>query len=176
MLLLCFLLLLSLAPALAEPDPAARAFFDHLTRLDGRSFQGRMAFPLDQPDHDMAGKPMRLKVDVVSPEEIRVPFQVGEDRSRTWILRLTPAGLSLQHDHRLADGSPDPVNLYGGTALAGGLGLTQIFPADAHTAGVLPEASSNVWMLQLSPDGKSLVYALERHQEPRFQAVFELLP
>ncbi|GMU56525.1 MAG: hypothetical protein AMXMBFR33_56710 [Candidatus Xenobia bacterium] len=169
-LLLCLLLL---APSLAETDPASLAFFERWRALDGRTFEGRMVYPTDRPDHEMAGKPMLLRVQVVSAEEIRIPFQVGEDASRTWILRQTVDGLLLKHDHRLADGSPDPVTMYGGLALPGGLGLVQIFPADRETAAMLPEASSNAWCLEFSPDGQRLTYTLERHQQPRFQAVFQ---
>lgn len=170
---LLFGLLVLTAPLLAQPDPASLAFFERWRALDGRVFEGRMVFPTDRPDHDMAGKPMRLQVQVVSEQEIRVPFKVGEDASRTWILRLTDEGLLLKHDHRLADGSPDPITMYGGLALSNGLGLAQIFPADRETAAMLPEASSNVWCLEFSPDGKELTYTLERHQQPRFQAVFQ---
>lgn len=39
---------------------------------------------------------------------------------------------------------------------------------------MLPEARSKVWRLQLSPDGWTLVYSLERHQQPLHEARFRL--
>jgi len=42
-----------------------------------------------------------------SDKEIRIPFRVGEDKSRTWILSLDDRGLLFRHDHRHADGTPE---------------------------------------------------------------------
>ncbi len=49
----------------------------------------------------------------------------------------------------------------------------QSFPADAHTAQLIPDASTNEWFLSLSEDGKHLTYYLERHSKPRFKAVLD---
>lgn len=146
--------------------------FDSLAELDGKSFGGRMVYP-DKPDHDM-NKPMKITVQVVSEDEIRVPFQVGEDRSRTWILRRSSEGISLKHDHRHADGTPDELTNYGGVDTTQLLGRQLIFPADDETKAMLPEATTNVWSFRLSPDGKQLFYYLERHKESRFEAQFDL--
>ncbi|MBI3926311.1 MAG: hypothetical protein HY319_12280 [Armatimonadetes bacterium] len=154
-------------------DPAGEAFFARLLALDGRTFTGTTVFPTD-PAHEMVGKPLHLRVQVLSPSEIHVPFGVGDDASRTWILRRSPEGLILKHQHLLADGSPDPITNYGGTAVPRLLSLMQAFPADAETAAMLPEAASNVWALAFSPDGRTLTYTLERDQRPRYQARFEL--
>jgi len=154
-------------------ETASRAFFQRLKALDGKRFAGSMVFPADKPDHEM-NKPMMIHFQVKSQDEIRVPFRVGDNASRTWVLRLSPEGLLLKHDHRLPDGSPDPINLYGGWALPGGVAGGQMFPADEETSKMLPAASTNCWMLWLSPDGKTLSYYLERSFEPRFQATFDL--
>lgn len=172
--------LLAVACCLASPgrcnatlDAASEAFFMRLHRLDGRVFTGATVFPTD-PAHEMVGKRLVLRVQAASPDEVRIPFLVGEDASRTWILRRTPRGLLFKHDHRLADGTPDPVTNYGGLAVPGLLSGVQVFPADGETAAMLPEASSNVWCLRLSPDGRTLTYSLERHQEARYEACFQL--
>lgn len=174
------LTLVAVAFCLASPgrcqatlDPASEAFFQRLFQMDGRVLTGTTAYPTD-PDHDMVGKPLVLRVKVLSADEVQIPFAVGEDASRTWILKRTNEGLLFKHDHRLPDGSPDPVTNYGGLAVPGLMSGIQLFPADAETARMLPEAVSNVWCLQLSPDGKTLVYSLERHQQPRYEARFEL--
>ncbi len=174
------LTLVAVAFCLASPgrcqatlDPASEAFFQRIRQMDGRTLTGTTAHPTD-PDHDMVGKPLVLRVKVLSADEVRIPFAVGEDTSRTWVLKRTPQGLLFKHDHRLPDGSPDPVTNYGGLAVPGLMSGVQLFPADAETARMLPEAVSNVWCLQLSPDGKTLVYSLERHQQPRYEARFEL--
>lgn len=148
--------------------------FEHLRQLDGKSFSGRMSFPADS-DHEM-NKPMKMTVKVVSDDEIRVPFQVGEDRSRTWILTRSEAGILLKHDHRHADGTPDEVTNYGGLDSRQQLGTQLIFPADQDTIDLLPEAATNTWSFRLSPDRSRLYYYLERHKQSRFEAEFELTP
>lgn len=167
-------LLLTLLACLAGPafsEEASEAFFRRLMALNGCVFTGVTVFPTD-PQHEMVGKPLELRFQAVSADELRVPFRVGEDASRMWILRRTPQGLLFKHDHRLADGSPDPITNYGGLAVARLMSGLQVFPADAETAAMLPEARSNVWALQLSPDGRTLTYSLERHQTPRYEARF----
>ena len=165
---LCFCLLFCALPALAEGP----SVFDVLYQLDGKSYSGGMTYPADSA-HPM-NKPMRITVEVVSENEVRVPFAVGEDRSRTWILRRSSEGISLKHDHRHSDGTPDEVTNYGGVDRVQVLGRQLVFPADEETKSMLPEAATNVWSLRLSPDGKQLYYYLERHKEARFEAHFDL--
>ena len=79
-----------------------------------------------------------MSVETCGEKEIRIPFRVGEDRSRTWVLTLTDGGLLFRHDHRHADGTPDKVTMYGGLAAPDGTPLRQSFPADAETARLIP--------------------------------------
>lgn len=150
-------------------------FFTALKGLCGARFEGAMTFPADD-QHEFAGKRLVAHVASCGDAEIRVPFQVGEDRSRTWIFSRTADGLQLKHDHRHADGTPDEVTMYGGLANATGTPLQQSFPADAHTAKLIPAAATNVWTVSLSADGKSLTYHLERDAKPRFTAVLKRYP
>lgn len=165
-----WILLLSLAlPVHAEiPVPAQAQFFQHLTDLCGARFEGQADFQ-SEPSEAFSGKTLVAHVAVCEPEEIRIPFRVGEDRSRTWILKRVPGGLELKHDHRHADGTPDEITMYGGTTANAGEALSQSFPADAHTAELIPAASTNVWTLSLSPDRSALTYSLTRHGKPRFR-------
>jgi len=165
-------LLLAIAfPATADtPVPAHAQFFESLARLCDSRFEGRVEFPED-PGEAFRGKPLVAHIADCRPDVIRIPFHVGEDRSRTWILRrVSGGGLELKHDHRHADGTPDEVTMYGGATRAPGTPLSQSFPADAHTAKLIPAAATNEWFLALSEDGTRLTYALERHGKPRFRA------
>ncbi len=157
-----------------EQAPAT-AFFATLASQCGARYEGATAFPAD-PAHDFAGKVLVAELVSCNDSEIRIPFTVGSDRSRTWIIRHNGATLSLQHDHRHPDGNPDPVTLYGGQAAAGGSALSQSFPADAYTAQLIPAAATNVWTLQLSADGTTLHYRLERHGQLRYEAVLKRVP
>ena len=92
---------------------------------------------------------------------LRIPFFVGDDLSRTWVLtRDEQLLIQLKHDHRHADGSEDAVTQYGGKATNTGSSSTQFFPADSFTAGLLPAAVGNVWWITV--DETSFTYNLRR--------------
>jgi len=106
--------------------------------------------------------------------EIRIPFHVGPDRSRTWVVTPTSVGLRLKHDHRHEDGSEDAVTQYGGDTRGQGDPVAQDFYADAITASLVPEAVTNVWTLEIRP-GELFAYALRREgSDRRFRVEFDL--
>ena len=160
------------APVVQE---ARDQYMGSLKALCGQRFEGQMQFPSD-PKHDFAGKRLVADFAKCSDTEVRVPFIVGEDRSRTWVITRTASGLELRHDHRHADGTPDAVTMYGGYTRDAGTPLSQSFGADGHTARIVNGAATNVWTLSLSPDGNTLTYHLERDARPRFTAVLQRLP
>ena len=53
----------------------------------------------------MMGQRLVMHVRDCSADEVRIPFWVGEDHSRTWVVTRTETGLRLKHDHRHEDGS-----------------------------------------------------------------------
>ncbi len=150
-------------------------FFRNMKQLCGQSFEGATQFPQDQ-DHPMVGKRLVIRIESCNDNEIRIPFLVGEDRSRTWILKLDEKGLLVKHDHRHADGTPDAVTMDGGWATEKGTAHRQRFPADAETRKLIPDAATNEWVIEIDQDKQELVYYLERHKAPRYRAVFKLKP
>lgn len=157
------------------PDAAA-LFFQNLKTLCGHRFEGATEFP-DEPDHPLGGgKKLTITFEKCSENEIRIPLQAGEDKSRTWVLTLSGNRLLLKHDHRHADGTPDKVTMYGGWATAEGDALRQRFSADEETAKLIPEAATNVWTIEMDAARERITYALERHGQPRYKAVFRLQP
>lgn len=153
----------------AEEDNPQLSFFNALSSLCGERFEGKMTFPTEGQD-SFAGKLLVATVKSCTDTEIRIPFHVGENRSRTWLITKTAKGLQLKHDHRHEDGTPDEINMYGGLANDRGSHLSQSFEADTHTATIIPAASTNVWSMILSDDKRMLTYHLERHNAPRFSA------
>ncbi len=153
----------------AAPDPQAQ-FRTRIAALCGKAFAGRIA--ASEPaaaDADMAGKPLVMHVARCSADEIRIPFHVGDDRSRTWVLTRTPAGLRLKHDHRHADGSPDAVTMYGGDTAGPGSAARQEFPVDAESialfrANKLDRSVINVWAVEVSDT--AFAYELRRPAGP----------
>lgn len=155
---------------LAGQTGSQDAFFKQLSSLCGSRFVGRTVYPED-PGDAWRNKELVAHIKSCTADEIRIPFIVGDDRSRTWILRRVEGGIELKHDHRHADGTPDEVTMYGGTTKSSGTDLSQSFPADAHTANLIPEAATNEWFLGFNADISELTYYLERHDLPRFKAV-----
>ena len=143
-----------------------------LQSLCGARFEGEMTFPESGQD-SFAGKLLVASFKSCEAAEMQIPFDVGENKSRTWILRKVENGLELKHDHRHEDGSPDEITLYGGTTQTTGSALSQSFPADAYTAELIPEASTNVWSISLNETMDTLTYHLTRHDKPRFTAVLQ---
>ena len=156
--------------AVGEAAEPQAVFFERIHALCGARFEGRSTFPED-PGEAFRDQLLVAVVETCDEQVIRIPFRVGDDTSRTWILTRGEGGLELKHDHRHPDGTPDDITMYGGTSAKPGTGLSQSFPADEHTAELIPEAETNEWFLSLSEDGSELTYYLERHGEPRFQAV-----
>jgi len=74
---------------------------------------------------------MVAHVRVCEPGVIRIPFHVGEDRSRTWVVTTTATGLRLEHVHLHEDGPEDAVSRYGGDARGRGGAARPGLPASA---------------------------------------------
>lgn len=152
-------------------------FFQALQSQCGATYTGSTEFASSQdPNDPFVSNPLKIHIRDCSEQQIRIPFYVGADSSRTWILTLNEAGLELKHDHRLADGSLDSLTNYGGMADTNGTSLSQTFPADAFTAQLIPEASTNKWTISLDPQSGTLEYKLERHGQPRYHARFHKDP
>lgn len=161
--LLTALLLAGCAPrATATPQDA---FFDRLSALCGKAFAGKVE-TTDPADADFAGKPLVMHVRSCSPTELRIPFHVGDDRSRTWVITRQPSGLRLKHDHRHRDGSEDAVTQYGGDTATAGTAGRQEFPVDAASKAMFTREGrsvslTNVWAVEVEP-GAAFVYELSR--------------
>jgi hypothetical protein len=142
----------------AQGQAPSQKFWELLSSHCGKSYEGKLVSPDSDPR--FAGK---LVMHVRSCEEgrLRIPFFVGEDLSRTWVLTMDEQQLiQLKHDHRHADGSEDAVTQYGGKATNTGSASTQFFPADSFTAAMLPAAVGNVWWITV--DDTSFTYNLRR--------------
>jgi hypothetical protein len=102
------LLAAALAPLSTLAAEPQEAFWSRLHSLCGQAFAGRVIDPQPQ-DATFAGEALVMQVRDCGEREIRIPFQVGANRSRTWVLTRTPEGLRLKHEHRHPDGSEDRV-------------------------------------------------------------------
>ena len=148
-------------------------FFNTFSQYCGQNFEGKTVFP-DDPGHDFAGKKLIMNVAECTDKEIRVPFQVGKNTSRTWVITRTNKGLLLKHDHRHDDGTPDELTMYGGYEDKLSTVLKVNFAADEATAIMLPEAKTNVWTLSFDEQKNQFIYSLSRHNKPRYEAIFDM--
>lgn len=149
------------------------AYWSNLSELCGKAFEGKL---ITHPEGEtgFVGHRLVMHVRDCSPERIRIPFMVGEDRSRTWVLTRKGDRLELKHDHRHEDGTPEDSTMYGGTSTNLGRTHEQYFPADEQTRGVIEAAFSNVWVMRVHP-GEKFTYGLWRLGTPRvFQVDFDL--
>jgi hypothetical protein len=169
---LCFALGSLLLATTSQANPEQDAFWQALSRHCGKAYAGSIPAPQPQ-DSSFAKEVLVMQVRDCSEREIRIPFHVGANRSRTWVLTRTPEGLRLKHDHRHEDGSEVRVTQYGGDTRGAGSGESQAFHADAHTATLIPAAATNVWTVGVT--ATQFTYQLTRPgSERRFEAVFDL--
>lgn len=164
------------------------AFWAALSSHCGKAYAGRLVSD-EAPDADMRGAAMAMHVRECSDTRIAVPFHVQRadgswDRSRTWLLTRTPAGLRLKHDHRHEDGSEDAVTLYGGDTASPGTARAQQFPVDGESIALfrregLAASFTNVWQVEVDPAGTAggtYAYQLTRTgaNARRFRVEFDL--
>ena len=149
------------------------AFWMNMSALCGNAFAGRMTVG-GPGDADLSNSELRMHVRECSTDSLKIPFHVGDDRSRTWVLTRTEGGLRLKHDHRHEDGSEDSITQYGGDTRDPGTAYRQEFHADSLTASLIPAARTNVWTIELVPDSL-FAYALRREgTDRRVRVEFDL--
>lgn len=146
-------------------------FWAALHALCDSTYEGQVveAVPADTV---FTGSSLVMHVRHCSPDAVHIAFNVGNDRSRTWVLTRTDQGLRLKHDHRHEDGSEDAITQYGGDTRSDGEAAMQEFYADAHTAEIIPAAATNVWTVEVRPG--RFAYALRREgTDRRFRVEFD---
>lgn len=159
----------------SKPAVPADAFMAQLAPLCGKAFAGRVVTN-DPADTAFAGKALVMHVASCEPGRVRIPFHVGEDRSRTWVLTRTATGIRLKHDHRHEDGSSDKLTMYGGDTTAPGTATRQEFPADAESIALFrsldaERSVTNVWAVEAD----ATAFAYELHRPGRhFRVEFDL--
>ncbi|RFF32009.1 hypothetical protein [Wenzhouxiangella sediminis] len=166
----CASAMLAMMSVRAEP---VEDYWANLQALCGEAFEGEL-IEAPEGENGFAGKRLLMHVRECSEQRIRIPFVVGEDRSRTWVLTRHDDRIELRHDHRHEDGTPDEVTMYGGVSTNAGRPDVQYFPADERTRRTIEAAFSNVWMMRIEP-GETFSYGLRRLGTSRvFRIDFDL--
>jgi hypothetical protein len=131
----------------AQPKIGAELFFENLKKHCGNSFEGQVTAGNNDTFQD---KKLVMHIRNCNENTIRIPFFVGDDKSRTWVLTLENNRITLKHDHRHQDGTPDKVTQYGGTTTNSGTGTLQFFPSDQETCDAITAAATNVWWITIT--------------------------
>lgn len=166
------------ADAAAEQTAdAQQVWWDRMQELCGLAFAGEMVRYDEAMDTGWLDRDVIMHVRECSPDEIRIPLHVGENRSRTWVLTRTADGIRLKHDHRHADGTDEESTQYGGTTVDAGTAERQEFPAGEYSRALFeaqdhPDGVHNVWIMEIHP-GERFTYNLTRHNRD-FAADFDL--
>ena len=169
--LVSFIIILSSLQSIAQDKDPSAIFWSTLKSHCGNAYSGTLVLP--EEDEAFGGKKLVMHLRSCTENEIKIPFFVGDDKSRTWIFTMNEGIMSLNHDHRHEDGSEDAVNFYGGIASNQGKADLQMFPADNHTQKLIPAAATNVWWITL--DETTFTYNLRRMGTERvFKVVMDL--
>lgn len=132
------------------------AYFEHFKKHCGKAYQGKVT--VDNASGDsFANKKLVMHVRRCTDRQLQIPFHVGNDASRTWILTKTNSGISLKHDHRQVDGSYDKSTMYGGHTLDAGWERVQSFPVDQYSKELfvkqgIPQSNGNTWQMFIYPE------------------------
>ncbi len=149
-------------------------FMNYYQEFCGDTFKGQTTIIDLGEDHELDGADLTMILETCSEDEVRIPFIVNEDSSRTWIVKMTQHGLHLSHDHRYPDGTQYDQNFYGGYADDEGSAFLQYFPADHRTIEDRPQREINRWAKEFDLENDKYYYRLYLRGELRFEAEFDL--
>lgn len=162
------------SPAPLVSIPTHDAFFDNIKQHCGKAFEGKVVFDNDPSPAFQTRLVMHVRS--CTNTQLQIPFHLGEDASRTWIITKTGSGLNLKHDHRKPNGSDDPLTMYGGHTIDAGFPQAQSFPADQYSkelfvARGIPQSVGNTWQMFIYED--KFTYRLTREGRD-FRVDFDL--
>ena len=117
-----------------------------------------------------------MHVEHCDENQLRIPFHVGEDSSRTLGNHQDGIRPVLKHDHRHHDGTEDVLSQYGGHTVDAGWPQVQSFPADQFSKELfveqaIPQSVGNTWQMYIYPE--RFTYRLIR-QGREFRVDFDL--
>lgn len=166
--LLASLVVLALAAACGQPakQDSDAEFMSRLTTLCGQAFEGEIVSK-DPEDDEWRTERIVMHVRDCSPQEVRIPLHVGDDRSRVWVLHNDGPHLALHHAHTHEDGSPDAITWYGGAGNDQASASRMAFPADDATKALfdsegIPQSKDNTWAIEVRPSDNLFAYEMKR--------------
>lgn len=151
----------------ASLPSAQEEFWANLAAHCGQAFEGRL---VERPDPDRifeGDEVMTVHFRGCGENRLALPFHVDDDRSRTWLLTRTTAGIDLRHDHRHEDGSPEPSTWYGAHTPGAGTANRQEF------IRANDEEVPSGWAIEILP-GERYTYGTIRDGQWNYRIDFDL--
>lgn len=150
-------------------------YFTSIKQYCGQAFEGKVTVD-NSNSESFTNKKLIMHVRKCTDSQLQIPFHVGDDASRTWLITKTGSGLSLKHDHRHKDGSNDISTMYGGHTIDAGWSEVQSFPADQYSKELfakqgIPQSIGNTWQIYIYPT--KFTYRLVREGR-EFRVDFDL--
>jgi hypothetical protein len=84
-----------LPASMAIDTTGAQQFWDALIKLCGKTYEGEIVS--GPAGDDFMDKRLVMYVLSCSEDEILIPFNVGDNRSRTWVLKYKDGRIELKH-------------------------------------------------------------------------------
>jgi hypothetical protein len=164
----------TVAPAAPVSIASHDAFFEAIRKHCGKAYEGKVV--VDNPASSGFEGRLVMHVRKCTDTQLQIPFHVGDNHSRTWIISKTGSGLQLKHDHRHEDGSNDKSTMYGGHTTDAGWAQVQSFPADQYSKELFvaagnPQSNGNTWQMYVYPE--KFTYRLVREGR-EFRVDFDL--
>lgn len=158
---------------LNQNTDSEQAFLQNFEPFCGYAYAGKTTY-FDLGAEELKDPELLMLLEKCKEDEVRIPFWVDDDRSRTWILDIRDEGLRLSHDHRYEDGTEHDANMYGGFSDERGSETKHFYPADEATIEDRPAREINVWSTELDIENDSYFYRLYLDGELSYEAKFDL--
>lgn len=92
---------------LCFPQNVSQLFWNNLQKHCGHAYEGVLSQASE--NDSFRGKSLVMHLRSCVENKIKIPFFVGDDKSRTRVLTLENGKIKLKHDHRHEDGSEDKI-------------------------------------------------------------------
>src|SRR5690606_28426376 len=86
--------------AFAQQNNHVQQFWNQLKKHCGKAYQGVVTEGMTDA---FKNGPLVMHVRMCADDLIKIPFFVGEDKSRNWVVKLETDRILLKHDHRHKD-------------------------------------------------------------------------
>lgn len=153
----------------------SKAFIDKLNNLCDKELIGEITYPVTT-GHQLAGADTKIKVQGCESSSVTVNFFLNQINTLDWNFYFDDQqNLRLKIIHNDTTGLPEGLSSYKGKLYNQGTETSQSFIPTQETLDNLPQTLNNVWKFELNEEYRTLTYTLQRVNEIRFQAIYNMV-